>query len=88
MRRVGAHRGELLGRPAGAQPHVEPAPDTTSTEANCLARITGATNGALSTATPSRTREVWAARYAMVTIGSWTLRYISPQWPSAGDTSR
>jgi hypothetical protein len=56
--------------------------------AACLASSTGETNGMFTTATPSRIRVVMAAAYPSVTMGSATLRYISPQAPSTGDSSR
>ena len=56
--------------------------------AACLASSTGETNGMFTTATPNRIRVVMAAAYPRVTIGSPTLRYISPQDPSTADSRR
>ena len=61
-----------------------------STVVACLATRAGEANGMFSSATPSRIRDVWAATYPSVTMGSRAARYTGDHvWsPSGGYSSR
>ncbi len=77
---------------SGIQPMPSPRssrpPDRTSTVVACLARYAGGTNGMLISATPSRIRDVSAARKPRATIGSSVLWYTGSIREPSGISSR
>ena len=72
-----------IPRPRSSRP-----PDSTSIVVACLARYPGETNGMLMSATPSRIRDVRAARKPRATSGSRTLWYTGSSCEPAGISSR